>query len=75
MQIKRGRPKKVIDTSTADSFFEEVDGTAPTKPVVKPVVHTEGSLGTNRIYRRKDGTTCLVTYSGNKKKPEEIHFK
>jgi hypothetical protein len=73
MQIKHGRPKKVIDTKTADSFFEEVEG--PIAKVVKPVVHSVGSLGTNRLYKFKDGGTCLVTYSGNNKKPEEMSFK
>jgi hypothetical protein len=32
-------------------------------------------LGTNRIYRFKNGHSCTVMYSGNKSKPEEILFK
>jgi len=99
MQIKRGRPKKVVlSQEDTDRFFESIDN--PPEPneelkaanekykktVKKPgkvwggkelgVGHvTDGSLGKNRIYRNKDGTSCLVTYSGNKNPPEEIHFK
>ncbi len=61
MQIKRGRPKKV-----------KVEGEE-----TLTVVHhnTQGSLNRNRIYRHKDGTSCLVTYSSCKDKPEEIICK
>jgi hypothetical protein len=89
MQIKRGRPKKVKDTSNADKFFEEVSEALSPKTKMEAEVEkrpskswgtkdahaTKGSYGTNRIYRHKDGTSCLVTYSGNKNPPEEVHCK
>lgn len=41
--------------------------------VVK-AVHQEGSLGKNRLYKFKDGTSCLVMYSPDKSKPEEVQL-
>lgn len=96
MQIKRGRPKKVVlNSADSEKFFESIDEpAAPNEALkeasekykkavkkpgktwgVKDAHATKGSYGTNRIYRNKDGTSCLVTYSGNKNPPEEVHCK
>ena len=60
MKIKRGRPKK---SERGSGNFPE------TKKAPQ-----EGSLGRNRLYRHKDGTSCIVTYSEDKSKPEEIKY-
>jgi hypothetical protein len=62
MQIKRGRPKK------------EWQGEAIADKINK-INHSKGSAGINRLYIDKDGSRCLVTYSGCKDKPEIIQYK
>ena len=59
MKIKKGRPKSI----RGEGSF----------PVAKKP-HHEGSLGKNRIFRNKDGSTSTVTYSGCKDKPIEMKF-
>lgn len=89
MKVKRGRPKKVSKKKVVKPKKEKKVKKPKTlmetaieknrtfgkkeKPTKKiPLPSTTAFV--NKIFHNKDGTSCLVTYSGCKDKPIDINL-
>lgn len=70
--VKRGRPKKDAVTEIALDAVSRSNKIAISKEKAKTKLI--GSLGVNRVYVFRDGSSCLVCYGNNKNKPEIVTF-
>lgn len=76
--VKRGRPKKQLTVDDfGDTIKEALNGTKETEPETKKLATptSDTSAFKNKRFHSKDGSTCLVTYSGCKDKPIDIYYK
>ena len=65
------KPKKTAEAEAKDAVKRATKKAFRTSAKPAP----DSTLGTNRIYRFRDGTSTLVCYSGNKHKPEIVSYE
>jgi hypothetical protein len=68
---KKERPKKTAEAEAKDAVKRATKRAFNTSAKPAP----GSTLGTNRIYRFRDGTATLVCYSNNKHKPEIVSYE
>jgi hypothetical protein len=75
MQIRRGRPKKVVEVQPDDGISKEIskgNKDAETKDLAAPLPLPTQTAFLNKTFHFDDGTNCTVMYSGCKSKPIDI---
>jgi hypothetical protein len=65
------KPKKTAEAEAKDAVKRATKRAFATAAKPAP----DATLGTNRIYRFRDGTSCLVCYSNNQHKPQLVSYE